>query len=88
MTTVAYNTTVPFHDQSFNYFVPQGPGRVKEGEENVLVSRLQMTDGDTRGTPAWRGKYQIHGDTNNNFKIVTDPETNEGLLYVEKVFCL
>ncbi|XP_070766908.1 cadherin-like protein 26 isoform X2 [Enoplosus armatus] len=61
-----------------------GPGRVKEGKENVLVSRLQVTDKDTKGTAAWRAKYQIQGDTNNNFRITTDPETNEGLLYVEK----
>lgn len=61
---------------------------MKEGEENVLVSRLQVTDEDTKGTAAWRAKYQIHGDASNNFRITTDPETNEGLLYVEKVFCL
>lgn len=59
-----------------------------EGEENVLVSRVQVTDKDTKGTAAWRAKYEIQGDTNNNFRITTDPETNEGLLYVEKVFCL
>ncbi len=67
---------------------PQGPGRVKEREENVLVWRLQVKDQDTKGTAAWRAKYQIQGDTNNNFRIRTDPDSNEGLLYVEKVFCL
>ncbi|KAF3697091.1 Cadherin-2 Neural cadherin [Channa argus] len=61
-----------------------GPGRVKEGQENIVVSRLQVTDHDTKGTAAWRAKFKIHGDTNNNFKITTDPDTNEGLLYVEK----
>ncbi|XP_067449720.1 cadherin-like protein 26, partial [Thunnus thynnus] len=61
-----------------------GPGKVKEGQENVLVSRLKITDEDTKGTAAWRVKYQIQGDTNNNFRITTDLETNEGLLYVEK----
>ncbi|KAK5923958.1 hypothetical protein CgunFtcFv8_000883 [Champsocephalus gunnari] len=61
-----------------------GSGRVKEGEENVLVKRLQVTDRDTKGTSAWRAKYQIKEDENRNFKITTDPETNEGLLYVEK----
>jgi len=34
---------------------------------------------------AWKAKYRIDGDTNNNFRITTDPETNEGLLYVDKV---
>lgn len=88
MTAASFNTTVSFHNKSFIYFLPQGPGRVKEGEENVLVSRLQVTDHDTHGTAAWRVIYKIQGDTNNNFRITTDPETNEGLLYVEKVFCL
>ncbi|KAM8753733.1 cadherin-like protein 26 [Acanthopagrus schlegelii] len=61
-----------------------GPGRVKEGEENVLVSRLQVSDEDTMGSAAWRAKFKIDGDTRNNFRITTNPETNEGLLYVEK----
>ncbi|XP_040920169.1 cadherin-13 isoform X2 [Toxotes jaculatrix] len=61
-----------------------GPGSVKEGQKNVLVSRLHTTDADTKGTAAWRVKYQIQGDTNNYFSITTDPETNDGLLYVEK----
>ncbi|CAI5648021.1 unnamed protein product [Oreochromis niloticus] len=60
------------------------PGKVKEGQTNVLVSRIQVHDEDTRGTPAWRAKYTIQGDTNNNFRITTDPETNDGLLHVEK----
>uniref|UniRef100_A0A4W6EVT4 Cadherin 26, tandem duplicate 2 n=1 Tax=Lates calcarifer TaxID=8187 RepID=A0A4W6EVT4_LATCA len=62
--------------------------KVKEGQRNVLVSRLQVTDEDTKGSVAWRAKYEIHGDTDNNFRITTDPETNEGLLYVQKVLCL
>jgi len=64
----------------------KGSGRVKEGEENVLVNRLQVKDNDSRGTAAWRAQYQIQGDT--YFRITTDRETNEGLLYVTKVFCL
>ncbi|XP_026224555.1 cadherin-like protein 26 isoform X2 [Anabas testudineus] len=61
-----------------------GEGRVKELQENVLVTRLQVTDKDTEGTEAWKAKYQIQGDTNNNFNITTDAVTNEGLLYVVK----
>lgn len=59
---------------------------MKEREGNVLVSRVQVEDKDTRGTVAWRVKYKIHGDMNENFRIETDPETNEGLLYVRKVW--
>ncbi|KAM3618600.1 uncharacterized protein V6R79_022190 [Siganus canaliculatus] len=61
-----------------------GPGRVKERVENVLVSRLQVTDTDSKGTAGWRAKYQIHGDEHQHFRISTDPDTNEGLLYVQK----
>ncbi|XP_029361392.1 B-cadherin-like [Echeneis naucrates] len=61
-----------------------GPGKVKEGQENVLVSRVQVRDEDMKGTAAWRAKYQIYGDTSNSFRITTDRETNEGLLYVNK----
>ncbi|XP_078026023.1 cadherin-like protein 26 isoform X1 [Epinephelus lanceolatus] len=61
-----------------------GPGRVKEGQTGVLVLRLQVTDADSKGTPAWRAKYKILGDQDDNFNITTDPETNEGLLYVKK----
>ncbi|XP_029995890.1 cadherin-13-like isoform X2 [Sphaeramia orbicularis] len=59
-----------------------GSKRVKEGEKNVLVSRLQVLDEDTNGSSAWRAKYTIQGDSNSNFEIRTDPETNDGLLYV------
>ncbi|XP_063744559.1 B-cadherin-like isoform X2 [Eleginops maclovinus] len=62
----------------------EGTGSVKEGQENVLVKRVQVTDQDEKGSSAWRAIYQIEGDENGNFKITTDPETNEGLLYVEK----
>lgn len=58
---------------------------MKEGVENVLISRVQVRDKDSKGTAAWRVKYKIHEDTG-NFRISTDPETNDGLLYLEKVF--
>ncbi|XP_042347606.1 cadherin-like protein 26 [Plectropomus leopardus] len=67
-----------------NFIGHTGSGRVKEGLENVLVSRLQVLDDDSKFTAAWRAKYQIQGDSNNNFRIDTDPKTNEGLLYVKK----
>lgn len=63
----------------------QMAGSVKETMENVLVCRVQAEDEDTRGSAAWKVKYQIHGDPDNNFHIETDNETNDGLLYVKKV---
>ncbi|XP_029912577.1 cadherin-like protein 26 isoform X2 [Myripristis murdjan] len=81
--------TVIINIEDENNYLPvftgqSGPGKVKEYEKNVLVLRLHVTDKDTKGTAAWKVKYTIHGDTNNNFRITTDPETNDGLLYVEK----
>lgn len=66
-------------------YLPQNSRKVKEGEKDVLVSRLQVKDEDSKGTKAWKAKYHIHGDTDNNFRITTDPDTNEGLLFVQKV---
>jgi len=68
----------------------QGPGKVKERETGVEVLRLQVTDKDTYGSKAWKAKYTIHGDKREQFKIETDPNTNEGILTVVKVgklFC-
>ncbi|XP_054464733.1 cadherin-like protein 26 [Anoplopoma fimbria] len=61
-----------------------GSGRVKEGEEKIIIKRVQVSDQDTEGTPAWKAKYQIQGDKNNNFDITTDNKTNEGILSVVK----
>ncbi|MEQ2252499.1 hypothetical protein ILYODFUR_022329 [Ilyodon furcidens] len=62
----------------------EGEASVKEGLENVPFFHLQVKDEDTRGTKAWKAKYEIHGDKNNNFRVITDPQTNEGVLYVDK----
>lgn len=69
----------------FLLILQQMEGSVMENVNNVLVCRVQAEDKDTTGTAAWKVEYQIHGDTDNNFHIETDPETNDGLLYVKKV---
>ncbi|KAM4736721.1 cadherin-like protein 26 [Anableps anableps] len=82
-------TTVTINIEHGNKYHPvftnqTGPVSVKEGEENVIFSRLQVKDEDTIGTKAWNAIYKIQGDKSNNFRIRTDPQTNEGLLYVNK----
>ncbi|XP_021471254.1 cadherin-13 [Oncorhynchus mykiss] len=62
-----------------------GAGSIKERDRgDVPILRLQVSDQDTKGTVAWKAKYTIHGDKDQNFRITTDPDTNEGVLFVEK----
>ncbi|XP_030616377.1 desmocollin-2 isoform X4 [Delphinapterus leucas] len=57
-------------------------------EENIIdveILRVAVTDKDLINTANWRANYTIlKGNENGNFKIVTDPKTNEGVLYVVK----
>ncbi|KAI4873637.1 hypothetical protein NFI96_031469, partial [Prochilodus magdalenae] len=59
-----------------------GSGRVKERENGVIVYRLEVKDKDHRGSAAWRAKYTLHGDKEKNFKVETDPTTNQGIVSV------
>jgi hypothetical protein len=52
----------------------------------MLVLRIPVDDKDEEKTPNWNARFVItQGNENGNFRIDTDPETNEGLLYVIKV---
>uniref|UniRef100_A0A665VP38 Desmocollin-2-like n=1 Tax=Echeneis naucrates TaxID=173247 RepID=A0A665VP38_ECHNA len=58
---------------------------VNENEKEKLILRIPVTDKDLKGSPNWISKFVItKGNENGNFRIDTDPETNEGLLYVTK----
>ncbi|XP_059836502.1 cadherin-like protein 26 isoform X1 [Hypanus sabinus] len=60
-------------------------GKVKENDDNVVVLRVSVTDDDVPQTPAWRAKYKIiEGNENGNYKIETDPKTNDGILSLVK----
>ncbi|KAL1021484.1 hypothetical protein UPYG_G00013870 [Umbra pygmaea] len=61
-----------------------GAGSIKERVSGVEVLRLQVLDQDSKGSKAWMAKYTIQGDKDQNFKITTDPNTNEGVLFVDK----
>ncbi|CAL8275919.1 unnamed protein product [Boreogadus saida] len=63
---------------------PSQSATLEEGIVGVEVLRMQATDRDTEGTDAWKVNYVIHGKSGVNFRIVTDPETNEGVLSVIK----
>ncbi|XP_028742373.1 desmocollin-2 isoform X1 [Peromyscus leucopus] len=58
---------------------------VEENTVDVEILRLTIQDKDLVNSPNWRANYTIlKGNENGNFKIVTDPKTNEGILCVVK----
>ncbi|XP_056126658.1 cadherin-like protein 26 [Rhinichthys klamathensis goyatoka] len=58
---------------------------VKEMESNKEILRIGVTDKDTPNTAASRAVFSIlKGNEDGNYKIETDPATNEGVLSVIK----
>ncbi|XP_037313109.2 desmocollin 2-like protein isoform X1 [Pungitius pungitius] len=58
---------------------------ITENEMEKLILRIPIEDKDLIKTPNWISKFVItKGNENGNFRIDTDPKTNEGLLYVTK----
>ncbi|XP_048035500.1 cadherin-like protein 26 [Megalobrama amblycephala] len=56
---------------------------VMEMELNTEILRIGVTDKDTPNTPASRAVFSIlKGNEDRNYKIETDPKTNEGVLSV------
>lgn len=59
---------------------------VEENRIDVEILRIAVEDKDLINTANWRANFTIlKGNENGNFKIVTDPKTNEGILCVIKV---
>ncbi|KAJ8267896.1 hypothetical protein COCON_G00130680 [Conger conger] len=59
--------------------------KVQENEDSGLILRIPVTDKDLPKTPNWNAVFKIiQGNENGNFRIETDPATNEGLLYIAK----
>lgn len=59
---------------------------VMEMVSNKEILRIGVTDKDTPNTPGSRAVFTIlKGNEERNYKIDTDPKTNEGVLYVIKV---
>ncbi|XP_068119393.1 cadherin-like protein 26 isoform X2 [Hyperolius riggenbachi] len=64
---------------------PSLTGEVPEHAVNVTILRFGVTDRDTPHTSGWRAVYTIvEGDDDENYNIITDPKTNEGMLVVVK----
>ncbi|XP_051953861.1 desmocollin 2-like protein [Xyrauchen texanus] len=59
--------------------------QVQENQENVLVLRIPVEDKDLVNTANWKALFEVtKGNESGNFRMETDPKTNEGLLYVIK----
>ncbi|XP_022349811.1 cadherin-like protein 26 [Enhydra lutris kenyoni] len=59
--------------------------QISEGRTSPSVLRLPVRDGDLPFTSAWRVRFHIlNGNEEGHFDILTDPETNEGILNVIK----
>lgn len=56
-----------------------------ENRKDYEIGRVNVTDRDDPGTGNWEAKYSITNDPKGNFKISTDPATNQGVLTVVKV---
>lgn len=62
---------------------------MKESITQADILRVAVDDVDTTNTPGWTAKYTIiEGNEQHNYKIETDPKTNEGILSVIKVALL
>ncbi len=71
---------------NFFFLWKQYKAKVQENQENVLVTRIPVEDKDLVNTPNWRALFEVtKGNESGNFRMETDPKTNEGLLYVIKV---
>lgn len=59
---------------------------MEENRIDVEILRVAVRDKDLINTANWRANYTIlKGNEDGNFKIVTDSQTNEGVLCVVKV---
>ncbi|KAM4728062.1 desmocollin 2-like protein [Anableps anableps] len=67
-----------FTQKSYQVTTPENGGE-------KLLLRIPVEDKDLINTPNWISKFVItKGNENGNFRIDTDPKTNDGLLYVTK----
>nr|XP_020009267.1 desmocollin-1 isoform X2 [Castor canadensis] len=80
--------TISLEDENDNppYFTETSYStEVEENRIDVEVLRMKVQDQDLPNTPHSKAVYTIlQGNENGNFKITTDPNTNEGVLCVVK----
>ncbi|XP_035527138.1 desmocollin 2 like isoform X2 [Morone saxatilis] len=84
-TGTATITLADINDNPPTFTKPTYGVTVAENENEKLILRIPVEDKDLINTPNWISKFVItKGNENGNFRMATDPKTNEGLLYVSK----
>ncbi|XP_059922407.1 desmocollin 2-like protein isoform X1 [Gadus macrocephalus] len=84
-TAIATITLVDVNDNPPTFTETILKADVEEDKADLLVLRIPVEDRDEVNTQNWKAKFVItHGNENNDFRMDTDPTTNEGLLYVVK----
>ena len=64
----------------------QYEGSIEENTKGVEVMRIKAEDLDLEGTDNWEAEFEIvKGNEAGYFSIKTDPNTNEGILMLDKV---
>lgn len=64
----------------------QYEGGIEENTQGVEVMRIKAEDLDLKDTDNWEAVYDIvKGNEAGHFSIRTDPNTNEGILMLDKV---
>ncbi|XP_072297664.1 desmocollin 2-like protein [Eucyclogobius newberryi] len=84
-TGTATITLSDINDNPPTFKQPSFTATVQENEMEKLVLRIPVDDKDLINTDNWFSKFVLtKGNENGNFRVDSDPKTNEGLLYVIK----
>lgn len=69
-----------------DFFLLQFEGSIEENRANVEIMRIKVFDKDEEFSDNWLANFTfVSGNEGGFFKIVTDTQTNEGILTVVKV---
>ncbi|PKU43306.1 hypothetical protein llap_6396 [Limosa lapponica baueri] len=84
-TATAVITVTDVNDNPPEFTAMTFYGEVPENRVDVIVANLTVTDKDQPHTPAWNAMYRMTGgDPTGRFTILTDPNSNDGLVTVVK----
>uniref|UniRef100_A0A3Q2PL94 Desmocollin 1 n=1 Tax=Fundulus heteroclitus TaxID=8078 RepID=A0A3Q2PL94_FUNHE len=84
-TATATITLLDINDNPPTFRQPSFKATIPENKGETLILRIPVDDKDLKNSDNWISKFVItKGNETGNFRIETDPTTNEGLLYVTK----